>query len=434
MEVCQVSGNDLNPGTPADPYQTIAALGVDNGTLRAGFYAEGDIIRNVNLNATGNRIIADGYVVIDATGFSESFKKTGFIGDTRSSVQLIGIELRNSIENTLNFSANNSRFFDCVSLRLVFHVNKTLFSRFKNLYKNITACRQAAQDGSALLIRETYINTTFTQHDTNNEVTYNLCAFETVSFPGNIATIFQNCAFDGVSFNGTDIKNITLSGDGNTIGNLYADGEKFSGTFANGTETVTLTNCFWTDDMLFNEPAANDYTIQLASPLLNGGNIIGAYDVGFRITPADSAFDPVNGATLTNIDRVAGVLSISSGFSSGTCETTQNLAHALELPLEATISRAVQFFGMFALGNYDGIDKDGYVAGVSDQVRRTYEISFYNENTLVWSPFYEMEIWQAVELDISSRGNGNVDADMNALGAATFKIFALRITLQEGID
>jgi hypothetical protein len=252
---------------------------------------------------------------------------------------------------------------------------------------------------------------------------------------------FVNCAFEATGagefqIKGTNIKSITLSGQAGNIGTLYGDGVKFSGTIVINTTTFTFTNCFWTADMGFNAPSKDVYTLKTSpqSKLFNKGNIIGKYGLHVYFDCNSAAFDPANsGVSYTNITRNTGTgnFELTSPNTSGVVVSTDNAAQAITLPTTATFnSDFVVSLQGFTFLNGEWADRLNYDAATNPEVRLTYRIAVYNEVTLAWGAWLDMELFTRPEQDSSARGNGNVDATMTALGALTGRRFRLEITLR----
>ena len=228
---------------------------------------------------------------------------------------------------------------------------------------------------------------------------------------------------------GGNIKDVTLSGDIDTIGNTYASNERFSGTVTIGAAVITFTNCFYTDDPLFNNSAIGDYTLTPASPLVNGLNIIGRYSVALPLNAQSAPFTDA-GASYTNVTPTGTKFILDVGQTEGTVTSTDSLTNCITLPFPTTVSEAVQAFGTFLYNQGEWIDKENYNPATNQEVRLTWEFSALDENTLIWGPFVNYEVGLPLETDNAGLGNGNVNADMADLGAITAKRFRVRFTIR----
>ncbi len=410
-------------GTKASPYKTIALMSnTGDNNLRAGYYA-GATLKDGN-------IIGDGKVYWDASGESVSRPIT-------ASFTMQGVEAQNHLNlrtnNNLNGGGTNN-YNDCI------FKNVTTSGRVNNvdncLVLDGSRIRTRERDASTNFFRCTFISslverTTDTGTRTAN---YTLCFFSKgMTVAGNVDANFNNCAFEAngtqTQVYGTGIKDITLSGDLDTIGNTYASNERFSGTATVGGENLTFTNSFYTEDPLFNNEAIGDYTLTPASPLVNNLAIIGKYSVAIPLNAQSAPFTDA-GASYTNVTPTGTKFILDVGQTEGTVTSTDSLTNCITLPFPTTVSEAVQAFGTFLYNQGEWIDKENYNPATNPEVRLTWEFSALDENTLTWGPFVNYEVGLPLETDNAGLGNGNVNADMADLGAITAKRFRVRFTIR----
>jgi len=450
--ISQKDGNNATGnGSQGLPYRDLTynlpsgINGVYN--LRGTYYNNGNI--PVTVSNAFIQLNADGQVIIDGSGFSEVIEL-----DLNDFLTSRGILWMNAIQqsNRSTTSRGGQNAFDCimkggaydyqrgsrnspfVDTRIserVLCINQTIRVYRSNVASNFTLFRHTFDKDSTLL-----------SSNTNSIVTS--CAFEQgATFNARTGDQCNNCAFgaDGVSqatIEGVNIKDITLDGDGDTIGNTYTDGEKFSGvaTLIGGTATVTFSDCFYTADLGFNNPDDEDYTLRNDSILINNLAIIGCYTVATRFDASHPAFDPLNsGVSYTNVTRnlIDNTFDLDGGFVEGEVVSTDDPTQCIELPFATTLREAVLWFGTFLYNQGEWIDKENYNSGINDEVRLTLEFQFYDENEpnganspLNFSGWISFEVQQAIEVDDSGLGNGNVDADLMDLDAVTAKRLRVR--------
>ena len=103
----------------------------------------------------------------------------------------------------------------------------------------------------------------------------------------------------------------------------------------------------------------------------------------------------------------------------------------LEIPFEATFENAIAIIANYEYAQGDWIDTENYNPGVNDEVRLTAKYSFYNENTATLGSEILIENGLPVEVDGNGLGNGNVNANLQNLGAVTGKKFVIDLVPRE---
>lgn len=444
-------GDDANIGNESNPFATIGkyvSLMSNNGvtlSLRNGaVYNEGgfDVTAVGIYSGKGIKLLGDGFSVVDGSGFFPFLRGSVTQGFNFSFDNITLFNINTLTAGQTGFrstSYENCKIFDSVNVDLGAESKNNLFVRtsINQIYSGIaqTYFRNTFADCqiNILGIRS---SVNIDGHDFLN------CAFDSgTSINNNGGTVsysLSNCAFEsGFVLDGTDLKNFILNGDSSNISTEYTDGEKFSGTITVGSKTITFTNCFWTDDMGFNASTKDVYTLSNSpqSKLLNGFNVIGAFGLGVFIDSANQCFDPVNsGVSIdANITRnlVTGNFDINTS-AGGLVRSTDDPTKAIILPFSTSISEFVEFsLQGFNFFNGEWVDDDNYNDPTNLEVRLTYKVSVYDEIGLTWSAFKEYEINQALQNDSGGLGNGNVDADMSALGDVIGRVFRVEFFLRD---
>ena len=400
-------------GSQATPYKSlISSGGVIN--LRAGYYTG---------QAQSGTLIADGFVVWDASGELQS------INNTTSRGNFTGVQFQNHNDlNTRALTTITSEMNDCICFNVSCADANYKEINFTLWHTGVLNLDRA--DQGQRFFRDTWISVVFNL-DRGADWSYinNFFKGTAINYTTVTDILFSNSAFESLSINTQAIRNIQLDADADTIGNTYASNERFSGTVTIGTAALTFTNCFYTDDPLFNNSAIGDYTLKPASPLVNGLSIIGKYSVALPLNAQSAPFTDA-GASYTNVTPTGTKFILDVGQTEGTVTSTDSLTNCITLPFPTTVSEAVQAFGTFLYNQGEWIDKENYNPATNPEVRLTWEFSALDENTLIWGPFVNYEVGLPLETDNSGLGNGNVNADMADLGAITAKRFRIRFTIR----
>jgi hypothetical protein len=434
---CQKSGNDLNSGTQALPFETFnKALSSGSNkerVFRAGYYS---ITSSINFEL-GNRYIADGYCILDGANIVNT--ATGSAVNQFEKWTFLNLILTENSSGEMNLLSCIQKGGD---LSLFGVVDSSLFlSGITRIKRPITAT----------IVSRCVFNNNLRFYSIGGFNVYNSVFTENCIINNNtnagftVPIVWQNCAFSNLTvIDGQQIGLYTLDGEGSDI-NSKTENAKFSGNLTIGNLEISMVDCFWTSDFGFNDPTIEDYTLKDSprSILYNQNNIIGAKLVGVRNIPSLTAWDTVNGATYTDINRntVDDKFELIAPATEGTCQSSLDPAQALSLGGLRTINNPIEVFG--ELPPLEVIQKTKYNgADPSPVVRRIVEYKIYDEsepngvdNVLNWMPqdantWYSMEVGLPLELDGSMQGNGNVDADMTNLGAVVMNRYAQKITLR----
>ena len=446
--VSQKDGNDGNVGDQANPYKTLSfaisqvTFSRNNIIIRSGYYAEGDISTINRFSLTG-----DGNVIIDGSSFLNFIviSSGGGIG----TVNFKGLTFINCGNLLVSNSGNTSgaNIEDCIIRNCdTIRVNSS-DSQGSNrvLCTNSNIELRRGFNSTLLTVFRWSIIDSFVSFISSGGIKFNNVVTSNTSITVNdfSASYSSSCFDENVLFDGINFKNYTLNGDSNNIGTTYLPNERFTGTFTVGSATITLLNCFWTNDLGFNSPINDDYTLKLnpQSILFNFSDIIGCYGLAYRFDSQDQAFDLLNsGVSYTNLNRnVDGTFTlVNAGLNEGTVQSTDDPTLCFTLPEPVVLNQGIRFSDKgFTYLNGEWIDKLNYIFGVNEEVRLTYRLQAYDEtepngvnSPLNFSNWYDMENNQAVELDIGGIGVGDVNVDFNSVSPLTVKRFRLEITLR----
>ena len=420
--ICSRSGNDAQAGTAGAPYESLQNNFDELKYLRGVFPLSGNIFPSASSN---NRIIGDGKVILLGNGFTIDSSATNNVSYTFDNLCIFNtiLNVRNSADSSPS-NVINCELHSCSFELKGQSASNRVANVSENLFKDCVITRGIYD--TDFLTKCTFINTS------SQMFKYRFCAF----FEGSRLLLsnktFENCALHPTTAFGSSseqLQNATLLGDADTIGNTYADGEKFTGTATIGGLSCTFTNCFYTINPAFNNVSIGDYTLTPASPLVNAGATIGKYTVGLPLNAQSPAFTDA-GASYTNVTPTGTKFILNVAQVEGTVTSTDSLTNCITLPFASTISQAVQAFGTFLYSQGEWIDKENYNPATNPEVRLTWEFAALDENTLLWGPFVEYEVGVGLETDNTGLGNGNVSANMQNLGAITAKRFRVRFTIR----
>lgn len=428
LAFCSRSGDDATgDGSNALPYLTF------DGRWGVDFRLRGQFILGASqdldaASAVRKIIQGDGYARIEGNGFN--FNVGG--NSPRYFFRDIAFEGCN-----FNFSGSQRRlgFESCIiSNSTITDIAYASDYPFDSCIVNTCSINSSLGLSLCRPNKSTFYNSDFT-----GEASLTYCALLDCTFDNDDYTL-ENSAVSNLTIDGTLVENLTLDGDIDTIGNTYADGEKFSGTFTGVGYTITFTDTFYSADLGFLDVAKGDFRIDPTSLLLNNLTIIGSEPVGVHFDSNNNAFDPANsGVGYTNVTRntVDGSFDLTAPAVEGTVTSTDDPSLCLTLPFAVRVDRAVQIFGTFLYGQGEWIDKENYDPGVNDEVRLTLEIQVYDENEpngagspTNFSDWIEVEAQTPFEVDAAGLGNGNVNADMTALSGIVGKRFRVRFTIR----
>ncbi len=451
--MCGKSGSDASAGSTSAPYKTLAQIISSLSSTQTG------IVRSCIIYLTASIDVGTKILTLISDGLTYLNLASNTIYTSSSTLGVVTYQNFYIDNGTLQSSRNTG-----ISLTSVMsYINCILKGVLLDLYGSGAEMNTCLVLSSTVWIgqtqtgaipkatRSTFIATTFTTGSTSNlaaasNVVFSGCFFDKTSYmnlSGRTIT-FINCAFESngtdfiINVNGTNknIKAVQLVSDVANIGTTYADAQHFSGSLTNGAGTITFTNCFWTATPGFNDSANSDYTLKISpiANLFNNANIIGAYGLYKRFDCNDEAFNPARtGVSYSGVTRNtgAGTFDLTTPGTPGTVTSSSDPDYAITLPNATTLSSFVNWVGNFNFYNGDWVDKANYSAGVNDEVRMTYRVKVYDDNTSTWSSWYEIEMFQPVRIDGSSKGNGDIAATMTSLTAITGKRFQIEFTLRD---
>lgn len=448
------SNSGLNESLPLQNFNGVFSLlnslNTKSVQVRSGYYNEGDISLPSSFGGFID-FISDGNSIIDGSGFSSFISVNqqnsrilfnGFIfqnvlkyNDLGSTLSLQECFIKDSSFNkssssNSSFNINCSRASNCTFLR-----SDISISYLDNTVSGIVF-RCTFFDSSLYVIRVSPSSIPLSNSFFNKNSSIEL------GFGSSINSLeITNCAFqfdsNGFSLDGTSIDLITLDGDLLTITNQYQEREKFSGSFTQNGFTYLFFNCFWIQDPLFNSVENEDFTLQntpIQSILFNENNIIGSKGLAQYFTGLSEPFNPSNSNVIlqnVTVDPVTGSFDLNSGQTEFRVRSTDDPTKCIEIPQATTLEKEV-FFSMLGFSFFNGewIQQLPFDSVSNRKVRLDFLISIYDEsepngsnNPLNFSPFYDMEINQNIQLDSSMRGSGNIDADMQSLGNINGKRF-----------
>lgn len=452
---CSRSGDDANSGldgaNPKQSFDSVVALYTGSSfvtvLIRDGYYPSGTHQSEIGVH----NIEADGLAVIDGANFNPFIS----FGNQNGGKHFSGVTFINVTGMTFNGTTDirslhydNCVFYDCLNIQAF--CRSTEYLNSKNLFISTFITFKSFQSGldQKEVYRCTFVSSSiYSGNEREDSQDYLNCAFdEGSSFLYDIPNVlkinrFLNCAFESTPANGFRIEgvrlnDVTLNNDPNPLDVQYSDGEKFSGTYTSSTGHIyEFQNCFWSSNFLFSSTTKSIYTLQhspIRSPLFNNNNFIGAYGLALFLDADDSSFDPVNGATLTNITNVNGDFVLDVGFNEGTVTSTEDLAHCITLPNLSTIEDFVNFsLEGFNFFNGEWVDRENYDPISNQEVRLTYLVKVYDEDGLSWGNFIEFELNQPLDIDDQGRGNGNVDFDFDNSSPIVGRRFAVQFVVRD---
>ncbi|NQZ74672.1 MAG: hypothetical protein HRT61_00925 [Ekhidna sp.] len=424
-------GDDLNSGTAQNaPKQTLAETfalwsNVDaaNIIVRSGYYTYDNSIVSGSHN-----LISDGLTVLDGSGI---FPVINF-GDDDVGKHFEGWYIINcdTIKGDGQIRSRCVTFSKCVvkdSINLDLRANPT-HQITLNMFINCSVAFKVIY-ASNNHFRNTFINTSievdYAISENQNFGNSYFSEDSSLTVIGSSNTVvFNNCGFgqdvSGFTIGGTQIGSITLNGDSNPISTEYSDGQVFSGTYVDGSGNAFIfNNSFYVADPLFTDSTNELFYLQntpTQSRLYNSNNIVGRYGLGELLNCNHPHFDAGNGANYANVSCNVGTghfeLTTNPAILQGFVEGAVDVQYAVDLGAVVTITDEILFSLLgFNFFNGEWVDDANYQAGVNDEVRLTFQLQIWNENTASWGAIQFFEINQAPTVDGSGRGNGNVDVD-----------------------
>ena len=254
-------------GSQASPYKTLSKVGNNTAVLRSGYYT--------GSAAGSGSIIGDGVVFWDAFNVASSR-----IEGTNFTCENVVLQNHSLLRTLGGFIGSKGDFINCV-------FDNVLKSGYTEKIESCLIQNNSRINTAGRFVPTTFYRCTFISSivsritDTGTApAEYTRCFFsKNMIIQGNVSADFNNCCFESngtqTQVYGTGIKDITLLGNLGTIGNIYSENEKFSGTATVGGESVTFVNCFYTDNAGF---IPDTYYPSTASPLVNSRVVIGKYN------------------------------------------------------------------------------------------------------------------------------------------------------------
>lgn len=445
--VCSLVGNDGNAGTKALPMKTlnatIVAIVVEDIVIRRGVY-----VLTASIPYSGTSYLGDSENTIIDGGGTYSLGRNGVGGNSFKHIRIQNVlQILTNASGTFNAGIDWENAF-CINSLTVYYgrtanegfVTKTTV--FKNI-TNLISLTKAAGAGDHIFNRLTYDNVTSHKYvNSGPAITRNYiqCYFGAGNLIGaelsTLGATMSNCAYlDTFTMDSVNIKSITLSGQGGTIGALYADGEKFTGTYIDpvNSNPIVITDCFWTADPKFIAASKDNYMLKLDSPLVNQKLFIGKHGTGELFDANHQAFDVANGAIYSGVTRntPAGNFTLTVAGVTGTFTSSNVPATAI-----VTSTKMVPADAIRAVGNLlqpaQVVDKDIYADPGNIEVRLTIEVAYHNG--AVWSSWIAIEEGNVhgVEVDSLGVGNGDPTVDVTTLSPIVgFNTWMIRAAMRE---